>query len=155
MFSSHWLYAYSILRRGCHHVTKHTIRTYLYGYIIFGSNLLVVGAPKVRKAQPELSSVFSAPLPAWRNLFSATGIFCSGRYQPGYTRIFWLAEGTSQLVTISKKWKNPSSALRTKRTWAVILDLFSPPTQALLLDKFCFGDGVAPQKAMCSDLGQW
>jgi hypothetical protein len=53
------------------------------------------------------SFVFSAPLPAWRNLFSASGIFCGGRYQP--SGIFRPAEGTSQPVTISKKWKNPSS----------------------------------------------
>jgi hypothetical protein len=57
------------------------------------------------------SFVFSAPLPAWRNLFSASGIFCGGRYWPGCTRIFWPVEGTIQPVTISKKWKNPSSAL--------------------------------------------
>jgi hypothetical protein len=30
----------------------------------------------------------------------------AGRYQPGCTKIFWPAEGTSQPVTISKKWKN-------------------------------------------------
>ncbi len=33
------------------------------------------------------SFVFSAPLPAWGNLFSASGIFCSGRYQQGCTGI--------------------------------------------------------------------
>ncbi len=35
----------------------------------------------------------------------------------GCTRIFWPAEGTSQPVTISKKWKNPTSTLLRKRTW--------------------------------------
>jgi hypothetical protein len=30
----------------------------------------------------DFSFVFSAPLPAWRNLFSASWIFCGGRYQP-------------------------------------------------------------------------
>jgi hypothetical protein len=60
----------------------------------------------------DFSFVFSAPLPAWENLFSASGIFCGGRYQPGCTGIFWPAEGTNQPITISKKWKNPSSALR-------------------------------------------
>jgi hypothetical protein len=34
------------------------------------------------------SFVFSAPSLAWRNLFSASGIFCGGRYQPGSTGIF-------------------------------------------------------------------
>jgi hypothetical protein len=34
------------------------------------------------------SFVFSAPLPGSRNLFSASGIFCSGRYQKGCTGIF-------------------------------------------------------------------
>jgi hypothetical protein len=33
------------------------------------------------------SFVFSAPLPAWRNLFSLRGIFCGGRYQLGCTGI--------------------------------------------------------------------
>jgi len=70
------------------------------------------------------SFVFSAPAAAWRNLFSASGISCSGRYQPGSTGIFWPAEGTSQLVTTSKKWKNPSSALRRKRTWVQALLLY-------------------------------
>jgi hypothetical protein len=32
----------------------------------------------------EFSFVFSAPLPAGRNLFSASGIFCGGRYQPAF-----------------------------------------------------------------------
>ncbi len=32
------------------------------------------------------------------------------------TMIFWPAEGTSQPVTISKKWTNPSSTLFRKRT---------------------------------------
>jgi hypothetical protein len=45
-------------------------------------------------------------LPAWRYLFSASGIFYGGRYQPGSTGIFSPVEGTSQPVTISKKWKN-------------------------------------------------
>jgi hypothetical protein len=43
-------------------------------------------------------------------------MFCGGRYQPGCTGILWPAEGTSQAVTIFKKWKNPSSALRRTRT---------------------------------------
>jgi hypothetical protein len=67
--------------------------------------------------------VVSAPLPA----FSASGIFCGGRYQPGYTRIFWPAEGTSHLVIISKKWKNPwEKDLSTGPS--VIFDLFPWPT---------------------------
>ncbi len=47
------------------------------------------------------SFVFSAPLPAWRNLFSASGIFCGGKYQPGCTGIFWLLA----LGTDLKSWK--------------------------------------------------
>ncbi len=31
----------------------------------------------------DFSFVFSAPLLAWRMLFSVSGIFCGGRYQPG------------------------------------------------------------------------
>ncbi len=89
--------------------------------------------------------VFSAPLPTWRNLFSANGIFCGGSLQPGCTGIFGPAEGTSQPLTISKKWKNPSSTLCRKRIWVQVLPWFSTcslsyrsraqisnPTQALL-----------------------
>jgi hypothetical protein len=68
----------------------------------------------------DFSYVFSAPLPAWRNLSSA-----SGRYQPSCTRIFWPAEGTSQPVTISKNWKNLSSALRRKKSSVQTLQWFS------------------------------
>jgi hypothetical protein len=39
------------------------------------------------KALPGVFLVFSSLLPARRNLFSASGIFCSGRYQPGSTGI--------------------------------------------------------------------
>jgi hypothetical protein len=42
---------------------------------------------------------------------------------------FWPAEGTSQPVTISKKWKNPSSALRRKRTWIQALPAYRPRAQ--------------------------
>jgi hypothetical protein len=48
-------------------------------------------------------------------------IFCGGRYQPGWSGIFWPTEGTSQPVIISKNWKNLSSALRRKRTWGEAL----------------------------------
>jgi hypothetical protein len=40
------------------------------------------------------------------------------------TGIFWPAEGTSQAVTISKKWENPSSALRRTRTCVHALLLY-------------------------------
>ncbi len=63
-----------------------------------------------------------------------------GRYQPGSIGIFWPAEGTSQNVTISKKWKNPSFPLPRKRTWvqallasAQISNRGRAYTQALLL----------------------
>jgi hypothetical protein len=36
----------------------------------------------------DFSFVFSAPLPAGRTLFAASGILCGGRYQPGCTGIF-------------------------------------------------------------------
>jgi len=43
-----------------------------------------------------------------------------------------VVEGTSQPVTVSKKWKNPSSTLGRKRTWvsagpSMIFDLFPRP----------------------------
>ncbi len=72
----------------------------------------------------DFSFVFSAPLHAWRNLFSASGTFCGWREQPSCNLIFWPAEGTSLLVKISKKWKNPSSALRRKRSWVQALPWF-------------------------------
>jgi len=56
----------------------------------------------------DFSFVFSAPLRAWRNLFSASVFFCCGSFQPGCTGIFWPAEGTSQPLPISKKWKIPA-----------------------------------------------
>jgi hypothetical protein len=53
-------------------------------------NLIVGYELNIRKAvQGFFSFVFSAPLPAWRkNLFSASGIFYGGRYQPSCTGIF-------------------------------------------------------------------
>jgi hypothetical protein len=74
---------------------------------------------------------FQLPLPAWRNLFSASWIFCGGRYQPGCIGIFWPAEGTSQPVAASKKWNNPSSTLRSKRTWVQALPWFSTRSLSL------------------------
>jgi hypothetical protein len=50
----------------------------------------------------------------------------------GCTRIFWPAEGTSQLVTISKKWKNPSSILLRKKTWVQALQWFLTCSLGLL-----------------------
>ncbi len=78
----------------------------------------------------DFSFVFSAPLPAWRNLFSASVFFCCGSFQPGCTGIFWPAEGTSQPLTISKKWKNPSSTLSRKRIWVQALPRFSTCSRA-------------------------
>jgi len=73
---------------------------------------------------------FSAPLPAWRDLFSASRNFCGERYQPGCTEIFWPAEGTGQPVTIFKKLKNSSSPLPRKKTW-VHKDLSTGPSAIL------------------------
>jgi hypothetical protein len=78
----------------------------------------------------DFSIVFSAPLPIWRNLFSASGIFCGGRYQPGYTAIFCPAEGTSQPIIISTKWKNPSSAVPRKKSRVQALPWFWPVPSA-------------------------
>ncbi len=96
------------------------------------------------------SFVFSAPLPAWRNLFPASGIFCSGRYQQGCTGIFWPVEGTSQPVTISKKWKNPSSALRRKRTCVQTLPWFLTCSLSLLAS----GTDLKSQKGLYSGLSR-
>jgi hypothetical protein len=74
------------------------------------------------------SSVWIFPLyfhlPAWRYLFSASGILYGGRYQPGSIGIFSPVEGTSQPVTISKKWKKISCALHRERTWIQALPWF-------------------------------
>jgi hypothetical protein len=91
----------------------------------------------------DFSFVFSAPLPAWRNLLSADrdflwwkvparlywGLLTSGRYQLGCTGVFWPVEGTSEPVTISKMWKNPSSALRRRRACTQALLLYIIVTQ--------------------------
>ncbi len=88
------------------------------------------GAPYPRvKHCLDFFFVFSTPLPAWRNLFPASGIFCGGRCQPGSTGIFWPAEGASQPVTTSKKWKNQGSTLRTK--WTCVQALLWHPTYSL------------------------
>jgi hypothetical protein len=92
----------------------------------------------------DFSFVFSALLPAWRNLFSASKIFCSGRYQPSYTGIFWPAEGTSQPFTIYKKWKNPSSALLRKRTWIQAI----PPLATCCLSLLASGTDLKSQKGL-------
>ncbi len=89
----------------------------------FGA-VLLLSHYTTHKSLPGFSFIFSAPLAAWRNLFSACGFFCGGRYQPGCTGIFWSAEGTRQPVTISKKWINPSSALQRKQTWVQALLLY-------------------------------
>ncbi len=46
------------------------------------------------------------------------------KVQPGCTGIFCPAEGTSQPITISTKWKNPSNALPRKKTWVQALPWF-------------------------------
>jgi hypothetical protein len=46
------------------------------------------GIPLSVKHRLDFSFLFSGPLLAWINLFSSRGIFCRGRYQPGWTGIF-------------------------------------------------------------------
>jgi hypothetical protein len=79
-------------------------------------------ASPICKALPWFFLCIFSSLPALRNLFSAMGIFCSGRYQPG---LHWdlLISGRlpGQRITISKMWKNPSSALSRKGTWVQTL----------------------------------
>ncbi len=94
----------------------------------------------------DFSFVFSSLLPAWRNLFSASKIFCSGRYQPSsilgsYDQ--WKV-GTSQPFTLSKKWKNPSSALLRKRTWIQAL----PPLSTCSLSLLASGTDLKSQKGL-------
>jgi hypothetical protein len=89
-----------------------------------------MGAPYPRvKHCLDFFFVFSNPLPAWRNLFPASGIFCGGRYQPGSTGMFWPAEGDSQPLTTSKMWKNQGSTLRRK--WTCVQALMWHPTYSL------------------------
>jgi hypothetical protein len=56
----------------------------------------------------DFSFVFSAALPAWRNLFSASTIFCGGRYQPGCSGIFWPAKVPASLSLFLKSEKIPA-----------------------------------------------
>ncbi len=65
----------------------------------------------------DFSFVFSSPLLVWRKLFSASGIFCHGGYQPGCIGIFWLAKCTSQIVIIPKNEEIPGFPILRKRTW--------------------------------------
>ncbi len=52
---------------------------------------------------------FSAPLPAWRSLFSASRIFCCGRYQPGCTGISDQSKVPPSLSLFLKSEKFPVS----------------------------------------------
>jgi len=80
----------------------------------------------------DFSFVFSVPLPAARNLFSGSPIFCGERYQPGCTGIFWPAEGTSSMSLFLKNWKNQSSPLHRKWTLVQVLLWFLTCSRGLL-----------------------
>jgi hypothetical protein len=163
MFSPHWLYAYSILRCGCHHFTKHTIPICMV-ISFFGSNLLVVGAPKVIKYCLDFPFYSQLPYLSEETCFPQRGssvwevlarlywdLLTSGRYQPACHYFF--------------KVKKSRSALCRKRTWVHAFPWFfscslGQPASgtdlksqlALLMDKFYFRDDP---KAMWSNLGQW
>jgi hypothetical protein len=77
----------------------------------------------------DFSFVFSAPLPAWRNLFSASGIICGGRYQPGCTGILWPAEGTSQAVLGSHDQRKVPASL------SLFLEIEKIPDQLCLTEE--------------------
>jgi hypothetical protein len=51
---------------------------------------------------------FQAPFRAWRNLFSASWIFCGGRYQPSHTRISDLQKVPARLSLFLKGEKIPA-----------------------------------------------
>ncbi len=50
----------------------------------------------------DFSFVFSAPLPAWRNLFSASGIFFSGGRLPASLSLFLKSEKIPALLYVGK-----------------------------------------------------
>jgi hypothetical protein len=64
----------------------------------------------------DFSFVFSAPLPAWRNLISLRGIFCGGRYQlkvPASLSLCLKSEKTPALLHLRKDLSTgPSSILK-------------------------------------------
>jgi hypothetical protein len=106
----------------------------------------------------DFSFVFSAPLPAWRNLFSASGIFW-WRYQPGCTGIFWPAEGTRKILlylgkepeyrpallpfTTRGRYQENSALLR-KRTWVQALLRFTTHSLGLPASGMGLYSGPSP-----------
>jgi hypothetical protein len=91
-------------------------------------NSQVLGRYPTRKAMPGFFLCIFSSLTC---LKKPSRIICCGRYQLGYIRIFWPEEGTSQLVTISKRSKIPRSALLREdlSTYpSVIFDLFPQST---------------------------
>ncbi len=86
-------------------------------------NEITAAGFQIRKALPGFFLCIFSSL-TWRDLFWASRIFCGWRYQPGSTGIFWPADGTSQPVTISEKWKAPSFERDPRTGPSVIFDLF-------------------------------
>ncbi len=80
----------------------------------------------------DFSFVFSAPLTAWRNLFSAT------RDLPRWKvpiRLYQQKVPQPACHFFSKKWKNLSSALRKKRTW--VQETYQPRAQISNHERAC------------------
>jgi hypothetical protein len=85
-------------------------------------------------------------------VFIKQEIFCCGRYQLGYTGIFWPEEGTSQLVTISiQRSKTPSSALLRKRTWVV----HTYPSVMTTFDLFPQSTGGLGHRSQITEGPEW
>jgi len=77
------------------------------------------------KALPAFFLCLFSSLTCLKKLIFSKQDLLRGRYQLGCTEIFWPAERTGQPVIISKKWKNPWSALPRKTTWLQAVPWFS------------------------------
>jgi hypothetical protein len=100
----------------------------------------------------DFSFVFSSPLPALRILFSASGVFCGGRWQPGCTGIFWpAANQPTALGTGLKSRKGLHSGVRPFSYRESMRDEFRVLRLAVVLDPpsgYGFMNGAARWQAI-------
>ncbi len=130
----------------------HFLKEKVYIYILCGGWFILLQHQVVEvvshyvKHCLDFSFVFSAPLRAWRNLFSARGIFCGERYQPGCTGILRPAS----LSLFLKGEEISALALHRKRTLVQALPRFSTCSLELPASgtdlKSCRGLYVGPSR---------
>jgi hypothetical protein len=84
-------------------------------HIMTSSYVHMVSSPHVKHCL-DFSFVFSAPLRAWTNLFSASGISALECTSQAVLGSSYQRKVPASVPLFLKKWKNPSFALRRKRT---------------------------------------